>query len=485
MDDTRLDETHFDAVVIGSGFGSLFFLEEALKRGIGRVLVLERGPRWDHGTQLLNGANSPIPASETFIANPLPGAEDKYWNFNVGLGGGTNCWFAQTPRPLPSDFEMARRFGHAMDWPFGYDALEPFLLEAEQIMAIAGEEDIAAVSPRSGPFAQPPHRLSAVDRAMKRAAPDQHFALPTARARVATANRPACCASLRCKLCPVNAKFTALGEMRHILQNERVTVVTDARVRRLEETGGTVRAAEVEIGGVSQRVTGDLFVLGANAVHSPAILLASGMGDEHTGRYLHESCGASAEILLDGLDNFDGSTITTGINYALAGDAVRRDRAAVVLFFENRWTYGLRTEPGRARQSAPITLVAEDLPHRDNRVTLGADGEPVVTYGPASPYAKRAIGAAMEALPEVTRALPVEDIVFRGYRRTESHLQGTLRTGTDPATSVVDANLVHHRYRNLVVVGSSVFASCLNANPSLTVAALSLKSATALMGAQS
>jgi choline dehydrogenase-like flavoprotein len=49
--------------------------------------------------------------------------------------------------------------------------------------------------------------------------------------------------------------------------------------------------------------------------------------------------------------------------------------------------------------------------------------------------------------------------------------------GIDPETSVVDGDQIHHRLRNLVVVGSAVFPTCSCANPSLTVAALSLRAA--------
>jgi choline dehydrogenase-like flavoprotein len=52
-----------------------------------------------------------------------------------------------------------------------------------------------------------------------------------------------------------------------------------------------------------------------------------------------------------------------------------------------------------------------------------------------------------------------------------------LRMGHDAATSVIDANQLHHQVRNLAVVGSSVFPSGSCSNPSLTVAALSLRSA--------
>ncbi|WYK06291.1 GMC oxidoreductase [Cereibacter sphaeroides f. sp. denitrificans] len=53
--------------------------------------------------------------------------------------------------------------------------------------------------------------------------------------------------------------------------------------------------------------------------------------------------------------------------------------------------------------------------------------------------------------------------------------------GSDPARSVVDAGLVHHRLRNLVVVGTSTFPTCSAANPSLTAAALSLRAADLLI----
>ena len=48
---------------------------------------------------------------------------------------------------------------------------------------------------------------------------------------------------------------------------------------------------------------------------------------------------------------------------------------------------------------------------------------------------------------------------------------------------MIDAAHVHHRVRNLMVVGSSVFPTCPNANPSLTVAALSLRAAQRYFGA--
>jgi choline dehydrogenase-like flavoprotein len=47
--------------------------------------------------------------------------------------------------------------------------------------------------------------------------------------------------------------------------------------------------------------------------------------------------------------------------------------------------------------------------------------------------------------------------------------------GHDATSSVVDANLVSHDHKNLMIVGSSVFPTGGNANPTLTIAALSLR----------
>jgi choline dehydrogenase-like flavoprotein len=55
------------------------------------------------------------------------------------------------------------------------------------------------------------------------------------------------------------------------------------------------------------------------------------------------------------------------------------------------------------------------------------------------------------------------------------HVCGTCRFGTDPATSVLDANNRAHEVDNLYVVDSSFFPSSAGLNPSLTVAANALR----------
>ena len=71
-------------------------------------------------------------------------------------------------------------------------------------------------------------------------------------------------------------------------------------------------------------------------------------------------------------------------------------------------------------------------------------------------------------------AWPVDPTVGNHPIAGYHHLGGT-RMGTDPATSVVDAECRVHGYANLWVAGSSTFATAGWANPTLTLVALAIR----------
>jgi choline dehydrogenase-like flavoprotein len=467
----------YDLIVVGSGFGALFFLDKFLSaRPKARIIVLEWGEPNSHDWQISNQKNSPIAPGDAHVQAP----DQKPWNYTIGLGGGTNCWFGQSPRLHPSDFSLFTRYGVGRDWPVSYDELEPHYLEAETIMNISGSEEMARILPRSGPFPQPPHRVTSVDRVMMKAQPHMHVPIATARARVATKDRQQCCVSARCNLCPVDAKFTALNGFKHVLSHPSITWLFGAQVTEIDHRAGTATGVRYKLRGRDEAVDGDLIVLGANGIQSPAILQRSNIDREKAGVGITEQLGFEVEVLLDGLDNFDGSTLTTGLNYSLYDGDFRKDHGAALLFFENRWSHGLRKEYGRWRQTLPIIVAVENLPLDTYSVTLDEDRKAVVDHGSFSDYAVRGLEASLNKLEHVLRPLPVERIVLRGERPTESHIQCSLPMGNDPEKSIVDQSQIHHTIRNLVIVGSSVFPTCPPANPSLTVAALSLRAAQAL-----
>ncbi len=61
------------------------------------------------------------------------------------------------------------------------------------------------------------------------------------------------------------------------------------------------------------------------------------------------------------------------------------------------------------------------------------------------------------------------------YGAYGGHHIGTARMGTDPASSVVDADCRVHCVDNLFVASSATFPTSSQANPTLTVVALALR----------
>lgn len=469
---------NYEFVVIGTGFGSMFFVHQLLdQHPTAKILMLEWGSYRPWAQQLEEERNTSIPILETFSTK----GEDKLWNFTIAYGGGMNCWYGTTPRLHPSDFQTKPLYGHGRDWPLNYEALERYYVQAEQLMDVSGPTDMEPMFPRSAPYPQPPHRFSSVDKVLKKALPGQHFAQPTARARVANDQRNQCCATSRCNLCPQDAKFTVHNGMQHITRHPNVDILTGAEVRELERSGTTsVSAVRFRFKGKEYRAGCDVCVLGANAIHSAAILARSSISHPVQGRNLNEQLGYGVEAMLGGLQNFDGSSISTSINYALYDGEFRSKYGGALLIFSNWPSYGLRDEFGRWRETAVVIVNVEADPDPANRVTVDKNGDAVVEFAGRSSYAAEGARQAFRKIPVLLSALPVEKIEHKGYRLTESHLQGTLRMGDDPADSIVNRDLVHHQLRNLIVAGTSVFPTCPASPPSLTAAALSLRAADCL-----
>ena len=84
---------------------------------------------------------------------------------------------------------------------------------------------------------------------------------------------------------------------------------------------------------------------------------------------------------------------------------------------------------------------------------------------------------------ELLGFLPTERIDFKPeHTESEAHVLGTVVMGNEATQSVVDRHQIHHRIRNLLVLGGSSFPTGSPANPTLTIAALSLWTADQLFG---
>jgi len=468
-------DQRFDMIVIGTGFAGTFFLWEALKH-LGpraRVLVLERGKMRDQSWQLANkGALLAHGRRSYKNAN-----RKKPWRFSVGVGGSSNCWVGCTPRMLPEDFELQSRYGVGRDWPISYDELEVDYVSAERVMSISGPDN-TALFPRSAPYPQPPHLLHKPDQLLQKAYPGLYFNMPTARSRLGTDSRGACCNNSRCQLCPLDAKFTILNGLMAPLHDPRVTLLTSARADALELKGGRIDGVAYRHGGRDKRARADFVALSANALFNASLLLSSGLKGPEVGKGLVEQVSLRADVLLDGLDSFQGSTYLTGHGYMLYGGEHRRERAAGLIETKNR--PDLRLERGKWRQRLKLKVIYEDLPQAFNTVEATKDVmRPArANFKKRSDYAKRALERCESDLERVLAPLPVESIsVEKRPDGTESHIMCTAVMGKDPAKSVVDPQLIHHKVRNLAVLGASAFPTAAPANPTLTLSALSIRSA--------
>lgn len=469
----------YDLVVVGTGFASTFFLYQYLKKAPknSKVLVLERGYLFSHADRRKALAGDEASASnlnpgynKTFVnRNP-----EKHWVFTVGFGGSSNCWYACTPRFLPSDFKMKTLYGVADDWPVQYEELEPYYTRVERLMHIAGPEETPF--PKSEPYPLPPHRFATVDTLLKKAYGKLYISQPTARASQAVNGRNACCASAVCAVCPVNAKFTIENSNMGVYEDPRVELIYGAQVSSLDFAGDKVEMVNFVTDGKESRVRGEVVALGANAIFNANILLNSNDRSPFTGKGIGEQLGLDVVVYLKDLHNAGGSTWVNANGYMLYDGEHRRDYAACLI--ESNNAPFLRLESGKWRHLATFRMIFEDLPSAKNYVAKGEDRlKPEIHFNGHSQYTTNAVEKMKDKLPALLGCLPVERIEYKDPFPTEAHILGTTRMSKDRTSGVVDKNLIHHEYRNLFVLGSGSFTTYTPNNPTLTLSALSMLAA--------
>jgi choline dehydrogenase-like flavoprotein len=334
-----------------------------------------------------------------------------------------------------------------------------------------------------------PHRFSDPDELLKKHFPDGWYQMSTARASVANGQRGICCASGVCALCPVDAKFTIQNGLAGIYKDPRVTLRLRSEVQTVETAAGVAQAVTYLHDGKEERASADLIVLGASALFNPHILLRSGFKHPLIGRRLHEQMSVYATVDLKGVKCYNGSTVLSGLGYLFYDGDHRADHAACMIEtwsspFAYRPDGALRIDRGRWNERLILGFLFDDIPSDENRVTVSTKNPAVahVRFVDYSEYAKKAADRIPQMLDTLSQALPIERLVGTSLGSTAAHIQGTVVMGDDPATSVVDRYLVHHEYRNLLVLGASAYPTASPAYPTLTLSALSLWAADHLLG---
>lgn len=489
-----------DLVVVGSGVSGLLASWRALQRGL-RVIVLERGALKTHAEQLADGrweADTPgaAPNNET-----APGTRSYPWSYVYGVGGSALHWAGAALRFHAADFKMRSSFGVMEDWPLSLGELEPFYAQAEAALGVAGAPSAKTGQPGPGiPGARalPPHPLSPIDKAV--ADRLQPFVpLPQARPSQPIQGRPACCGSAVCELCPVDARFSPLNGLAPVLEHPGLDLREETVAARLQtDARGEVAGVEtIDPGGGRTLVRGKRYVLAANGIENPGILLRSGLDGPAVGNYLFDHGHTTVTVTLrEELEPGVGNSLSTGLVEAFREGGFRSRRSAAILSPYNPGApvstllsdgvvageSGKDVRAGalsRWRRTIPFDMLTEDVPQAGSTVTLSPNrdsfGLPLnrTDYLPSTDYEIDGIDEAVESLHKRLLPLGVETMEV-GPGPEGGHLMGTCRMGP-PGRGVVDGEMRHLEIENLFVAGSSAFPTYAPVHPTLTIAALALR----------
>jgi len=457
--------------------------------------------------------------------------------YNRMVGGSTWSWRGNCPRFIPSDFKLRSLFGVGRDWPLDYDELEPWYCEAESELGISGNHDELNGlfgAHRSKEFPMPGIPLSYSDEQIKPRI-DGETVLGT-KVRVVTTpqarnsrfydGRPACEGESSCiPLCAIQAKYNATTHLRRLLAQPEVELRPAAVVTRLERgRDGSVDSVVYQDWRsddpmMEQRVRGDMVVLAAHAIETPKILLMSdglANGSGQVGRNLMDH--VQFELIAtfpEPVYPFRGPQSVTSLEDFRDGD-FRRERSAFRMTIGNDgWgrtgspaavignllgggTYGSAL-PGAINEQITrmvrLSFSTEMLAEPKNRVELSPNKD---RLGIPRPLFTFDIGAYAEG--GLRHGFNVAKTLFdvmgaqvspqakqldntqtnRVNWNTAAHIIGTCLMGDDPSDSVVDRWGRAHEVPNLWIVGSSVFPTSATANPTLTLAALTLRTAEAI-----
>jgi choline dehydrogenase-like flavoprotein len=134
-----------------------------------------------------------------------------------------------------------------------------------------------------------------------------------------------------------------------------------------------------------------------------------------------------------------------------------------------------------AAHAVDFWLSTEDLPQPDNRVTLGPDGAVHLEYSPSNPTAAKRLYHQLHSMLGSLGMHPGHLAHRFAYMKTDipiagcAHQAGTVRFGSDPATSVLNTDCRAHELDNLYVVDTSFFPSISAVNPALTAMANAIR----------
>lgn len=461
----------------------------------------------------------------TFVGdvNPLPKT----------VGGGAAHADLKMPRFIPTDFQLGTLLGDIAgasfaDWPVQYDALELFYAYAEKVLGVQGKAGAwPGEGKRSSEFPMPPGLAAYFSQKVAAGLTKlgyTPFPYPSAINSQPYDGRPACADCGFCSgfPCPSNAKGSPpVTTLRRALLSGNCLLLPGTRAVKLLMNGASSVAGVEAIGpsGQRQTFTADRYVLAASPIEDARLLFLSDPGGAGVGNssglvgrnltfhlqtqaigvFEERLHGHRSRAVDSGFADFRGvpgdpNRPLGGIVEISAGEGPVAEaqfyaRVFGILGFDGpRFKRLMRQSPGRDRAVA-LVLQAEDAPQPTNRVDLDPevrdlDGLPVARIT----YASHAWELAARDFysPKLIQILGASGARWAGIAPADTipgsaHIMGTLRFGSDPATSVCDADGRFHDVGNLFAADGALFPTSSGFNPTMTIVALATRVGAAMV----
>ena len=495
-----------DAVVIGTGAGGAPLLARLAAAGQ-KVVALEAGRAWDpardfptdeHAQQKLFWNDERLSAG----GNPLAFGAN---NSGIGVGGSTLHYTAYTPRGHRGDFRLHAEFGVGVDWPFGYETLEPYYDELESFLGISGPSPYPWDAHRQ-PYPLAPLPLNGAAQLMQRAcktlgiqtSPAPNAALSGPYHQPGVGWRPACTNRGFCQAgCSVGAKASMDVTFLPVALGAGAEIRSECFVTQIErDAQGRVSGVVYTQNGTEKRQPCRNVFLCAGAIETPRLLLLNGLanGSGQVGRNFMAHTGMQVwgqfEEDIRPYKGIPGGLISEDTHrpkdadfasgYLLQSIGVMPVTYATQLARgETLWGERLREHMRGYNHVAGINICGDCLPYDTNFMELSDEKDarglpkPRVHFT-AGENEKKMTAHAEKIMRAIWAEAGAKDVWALDRH---AHIIGTCRMGTDPDASVVNPDGQAHDVPGLYIVDNSVFPSALSVNPALTIMALSLKTA--------
>ena len=493
----------WDVIVIGTGMGGATAGYALAQKGLS-VLFLEKGGEVAASQDTAAATLPEARIKQGWWPQPLSQAKSDgkynqiYASIGCGLGGSSMHYAAALERMPASDFESLQTANQLVPaWPVTYDAFLPYYIAAENLYGLNNNQDDKENT-----------RLSEWDKAFMDTLRSK--GLKPERLNVAIKYDQDCteCIGKVChRSCKADARVACLNKA---LLNARCFLLDNCDVASIEADLQQVQHVNAIHSGNALKLRAKQYILAAGAVHSPQLLLKSANAFWPNG-LANSSDQVGRNLMFHGSEIYaiwapkrlsrlaiQKKSLSIRDFYLHAGQrlgyiqsmGLDAGRGNIAVFIKQSLRkYGIRNEcllaliakvPSHVAawvlgDASIFAALIEDDADPNNRIQLNAN-EP---NGASFSYTITAdLRERADALYQVFskhvgkwRVLKISPTL----EINSGHPSGTCRFGSNPTSSVLNADCCSHDVDNLYVVDSSFMPRSGAVNPSLTIAANALR----------